>query len=411
MHPDKSPGPDGFNSAFFQNFWAICGDDIFYAATSWLECGFFPPTINDTNICLIPKGVNPISMKDFRPISLCNVVYKIVLKALANRLKVLLDKCVSEEQSAFVEGRSILNNAMIATEIIHTLEKKDERANLTEVRYLMSLLDTYAAAAGEEINLTKSEVLFSHNLSLPAQEDLANIMGVRHVLGTGKYLGLSSMIGRSKKAIFSFIKNHIWNRINSWKGRSLSRAGKKIMIKSVLQAIPTCIMSIFILPDVVVNEIEKMLNSFWWGGGSNNKGIRWKAWDKLTCPKADGGLGFRDFKAFNFAMVAKQGWFLMTNPNVLVSRIFKARYFLRSSFLDSKLGYNPSFVWRSIWKVREVLTLECRWRIGDGRNIRVMNEPWLRGSREGCLMGPQNQVVRDILQVPLTKEAAEDRMV
>ncbi|XP_058781844.1 uncharacterized mitochondrial protein AtMg00310-like [Vicia villosa] len=104
------------------------------------------------------------------------------------------------------------------------------------------------------------------------------------------------------------------------------------MIKSVLQAIPTYIMSIFILPDVVVNEIEKMLNLFWWGGGSNSKGIRWKAWDKLTCPKAEGGLGFRDFKAFNLAMVAKQGWFLMTNLNALVSRIFKARCFPRSSF-------------------------------------------------------------------------------
>ncbi|XP_058726534.1 uncharacterized protein LOC131597891 [Vicia villosa] len=494
MHPDKSPGPDGFNQAFFQNFWAVCGDDIFDAATSWLERGFFPPTKNDTNICLIPKGVNPTSMKDFRPISLCNMVYKIISKALANRLKVLLNKCVSEEQSAFMEGRSILNNAMIATEIIHTLKRRtkgnkvhlalkidiskaydrvdwgflrdviepiepgrglrqgdplspylfiliSEGANLAEVIHLMSLLDIYAAAAGQEINLTKSKVFFSRNLSLPVQEDLANIMGVQYVLGTGKYLGLPSMIGRRKRAIFSFIKDRIWNRINSWKGRSLSRAGKEIMIKSVLQAIPTYIMSIFILPDVVINDIEKMLNSFWWGGGSNSKGIRWKAWDKLTCPKADGGLGFRDFKAFNLAMVAKQGWFLMKNSNALVSRIFKARYFPRSIFLDSKLGYNPSFVWRSIWKAREVLKIGCRWRIGDGRNIRVMNEPWLRGSREGCLMGLQNQgvysltvhdllltnvkqwnmrvlcdlfdysVVRDILQVPLTEEAIEDRMV
>ncbi|XP_058774459.1 uncharacterized protein LOC131648725 [Vicia villosa] len=565
MHPDKSPGPDGFNPAFFQNFWDVCGNDIFDAATSWLECGFFPPSINDTNICLIPKGVNPVSMKDFRPISLCNVVYKIVSKALANRLKVLLDKCVSEEQSAFVEGRSILNNAMIATEIIHTLKRRTKgnkahlalkidiskaydrvdwgflkgvlnrmgfaekwihwmmmcvtsvhysvlvnseaigpiepgrglrqgdplspylfilifeglsslinnsvasgnihgiqicrgapivshllfaddcflfcRANLTEVSHLMNLLDIYAVAAGQEINLSKSEVFFSRNLSVPAQQDLANIMGVRHVLGTGKYLGLPSMIGRSKRSIFSFIKDRIWKRINSWKGRSLSRAGKEVMIKSVLQAIPTYIMSIFILPDVVVNEIERMLNSFWWGGGSNNKGIRWKSWDRLTCPKAEGGLGFRDFKAFNLAMVAKQGWFLMSNPNALVSRIFKARYFPRSSFFYAKVGYNPSFVWRSIWKAREVLTLGCIWWIGDGRSIRIMNEPWLRGTSGGCLMGPQIQgvytltindlllpnvkqwnmgvlrdlfdysVVRDILQVPLSEEVVEDRMI
>ncbi|XP_058762620.1 uncharacterized protein LOC131636007 [Vicia villosa] len=117
-------------------------------------------------------------------------------------------------------------------------------------------------------------------------------MGVHHVMGTGKYLGLPFMIGKSKSSIFSFIKDRIWNCINSWKGRSLSKAGKEIMIKLALQAIPAYIMSIFILPDVVVNEIERMLNSFLWGGRSNSKGIRWKAWDKLTCSKDVGGLGF-----------------------------------------------------------------------------------------------------------------------
>ncbi|GAU25945.1 hypothetical protein TSUD_16830 [Trifolium subterraneum] len=124
MHPDKSPGPDGFNPAFYQRFWEQCSDDIFNAASTWLERGYFPTSLNDTNICLIPKCVNPTSMKDLRPISLCNVLYKMISKVLANRLKCCLDKCVSQEQSAFVEGRSILDNALIATEVIHTLKRK-----------------------------------------------------------------------------------------------------------------------------------------------------------------------------------------------------------------------------------------------------------------------------------------------
>lgn len=86
------------------------------------------------------------------------------------------------------------------------------------------------------------------------------------------------------------------------------------MIKSVLQGIPTYIMSIFILPDVVVNDIEKMLNSFWWGVGNNSNGVRLMTCEKLVCSKNEGRLGFRDFRAFNMALADKQGWFIMTNP-------------------------------------------------------------------------------------------------
>jgi hypothetical protein len=78
------------------------------------------------------------------------------------------------------------------------------RANITEASSLMSLLDTYSAASGQEINLAKSEVFFSRNLSKAAQEDLSSIMGVKHVMGTGTYLGLPSMVGRSKKETFWF---------------------------------------------------------------------------------------------------------------------------------------------------------------------------------------------------------------
>ncbi|XP_058732856.1 uncharacterized protein LOC131604433 [Vicia villosa] len=78
MHPDKSLGPDGFNPDFYQKFRELCSDNIFEAVTHWLDRGFFPSSINETNVCLIPKTVNPNDMKNLRPISLCNVVYKMV---------------------------------------------------------------------------------------------------------------------------------------------------------------------------------------------------------------------------------------------------------------------------------------------------------------------------------------------
>jgi hypothetical protein len=260
----------------------------------------------------------------------------------------------------------------------------------------MSILKTYEEASGQEINLAKSEVFFSRNISKEAQEDLSRIMGVRHVLGTGNYLGLPSLIGRKKKETFSYIKDRIWKRINSWRGRALSKAGKEVMIKSVLQAIPSYVMSIYLLPDSTVKEIERMINSFWWGGGTNNKGIKWLAWDRMTVPKACGGMGFRDFHSFNLAMVAKQGWNIMTKPHTLVAQIYKARYFPKSSLFDAQLGHNPSYAWRGIWKSRHILMNGCRWIVGDGTKIRVMSDPWLREKDSVWVQSPQVQGAHDI---------------
>jgi hypothetical protein len=238
------------------------------------------------------------------------------------------------------------------------------RATIGEANLLMKILKTYEEASGQEINLSKSEVFFSKNLSIAAQEDLSKIMRVKHVLGTGNYLGLPSMIGRKKKEVFAYIKDRIWKRINSWRGRSLSRAGKEVMIKSVLQAIPTYVMSIYLIPESTVKDIERMLNSFWWGSGANNKGIRWLVWDRMIHPKSQGGMGFRDLHAFNLAMIAKQGWNLLSKPHSLVAKIYKARYFPNSSLFDSKIGHNPSYAWRGIWKARHILMHGCRWSIG-----------------------------------------------
>jgi hypothetical protein len=124
MHPDKCPGPDGFNPAFFQQFWHICSQDIFKDCCSWLASGVFPSTLNMTNIALIPKGETQVSMKEWRPIALCNVIYKLVAKVLTNRLKTILSKCISENQSAFVPRRSILDNVMVIIEVVHHMKSK-----------------------------------------------------------------------------------------------------------------------------------------------------------------------------------------------------------------------------------------------------------------------------------------------
>lgn len=85
MHPDKSPGPDGFNPAFYHKFWSLLKDDIFANGVDWLAIESFPSWINKTNLVLVPKVERAYCMKDLTPIALCNVLYKIISKVLCNR--------------------------------------------------------------------------------------------------------------------------------------------------------------------------------------------------------------------------------------------------------------------------------------------------------------------------------------
>lgn len=85
--------------------------------------------------------------------------------------------------------------------------------------------------------------------------------------------------------------------------------------------------------------------------------------------KEGGGLGFRNFEAFNLALLGKQGWNLIQDPDTIISKIFKARYYPRGDFIQAKIGHNPNFTWRSIWYSRLMLVEGCRWKVGNGQKI------------------------------------------
>nr|KYP47844.1 hypothetical protein KK1_030479 [Cajanus cajan] len=121
-------------------------------------------------------------------------------------------------------------------------------------------------------------------------------------------------------------------------------------------------MSTFLLPTSLEDEIQRMLNSFWWGSNHHTgRGIKWLSWDKLTMRKEYGGMSFRHLHGFNLAMLGKQGWNLQSNPDALFTRIFKARYFPQGDFLGARLGHNPSFIWRSIHASQVLVRQGARW--------------------------------------------------
>jgi hypothetical protein len=124
MGPLKVLGSKGCTISFYQHNWPMVGPEICEATLYFLNSSHMDGLINVTNISLIPKGQNPSRVIEFRPISLCNVLYKIISKVLANRLKVVLPIVISSYQSVFLSGRLISNNIIATYETLHTMHMK-----------------------------------------------------------------------------------------------------------------------------------------------------------------------------------------------------------------------------------------------------------------------------------------------
>lgn len=137
MHPCKSPGPDGCPALFYKQHWATVGDDICRVVLEFLNDGVLPHGLNHTNVVLIPKVPNLCEMKDFRPISLCNVSYKLISKALSNRLKSILPLIIDGNQSAFIPGRLITNTNVLSSKIFHFMNHNQAKKR----RYMAMKLD------------------------------------------------------------------------------------------------------------------------------------------------------------------------------------------------------------------------------------------------------------------------------
>jgi len=142
MHPTKAPGPDGMNTLFFQYYWHIVGSDVSRAVIDYLNSRTMLSSTNLTHITLLPKRKNPDSMSHFRPISLRNVIFKIISKVLANKMKKIMGTIISDCQSAFVPERVIADNILISFKILHYMKTK-RRGNKSHMAIKLDMSKAY----------------------------------------------------------------------------------------------------------------------------------------------------------------------------------------------------------------------------------------------------------------------------
>eukprot|EP00253_Pinus_taeda_P021027 PITA_21027 len=129
----KAPGPDGFTTKFFHVFWDLIKEEVWQVVEESRALRWLLPSLNSTFITLIPKVENSITPYKFRPIALYNVLYKVISKVIANRLKPLLPMLISPEQSSYVEGRHIMDGIILTHEIIHSLKQSKQAGMLLKL--------------------------------------------------------------------------------------------------------------------------------------------------------------------------------------------------------------------------------------------------------------------------------------
>ncbi|KAL9678842.1 hypothetical protein QQ045_016693 [Rhodiola kirilowii] len=348
--------------------------------------GMLEEGINKTLITLIPKVKDPKSVGEYRPISLCNVGVKIITKVLANRLKRILPAIISENQGPFVPEKIISDNIIAAQEVIHYIRTRSRqkvkeyqrdrklrgvkicrdapevthmlfaddsvfflRANRENALSLKKILEDYEALSGQKVNLSKSEIYFGRNVVEDDRRMIGAILGVRQVETMSKYLGLPVAFGHNRTEMFRDIIGRIWKKLQGWKEKALSIAGKEVLIKAVIQAMPTYAMSCFKIPDTLIKRIVSMITNYWWSNNKEGRGIHWCKYRNLCKDKMEGGVGFKELSIFNDALLAKQVWRLMEKPDNLVSKLLKEKYYKEANPINCQLGNRPSLMWRSIW--------------------------------------------------------------
>ncbi|XP_071730763.1 uncharacterized protein [Rutidosis leptorrhynchoides] len=502
---DKSPGPDGFSFKFCKHFWSLISNDVIDMVRNFQDLCVIQRGCNSSFFSLIPKKDSPVSIQDYRPISLIGVQYKIIAKLLATRLSSVIGSVISPEQSAFIKERQILDGPLIVNEVVDWCKRKKKKAMLFKVDFdkafdsihwsyifsmmrfmgfdmkwilwikaclksskaslllngspssefsierglrqgdplspflfiigmeglhaaindasdaslysglrinnrinnirlnlccyaddvlfigewdvynaynLVTILGCFFAVSGLKINLHKSSV-FSVGVDSNEVNRLARVLGCSSANFPFTFLGISVGQNMHRFEGWKGVIDKVKNRLASWKANLLSFGGRLTLVKSVMGSIATFTMSLFEAPKKVIQRIESLRSSFFWGAKDNERKIHWVNWRLIQNPYDKGGLSVNCLKSLNLALLYKWRWRFFSNKDALWVKVISAIHGLHKGNSMPCMP-NASGSWSAIHSVvsklhhdnvlpQESLSI----KVGNGLHTDFWHDPWI----------------------------------
>ncbi|XP_042965576.1 uncharacterized protein LOC122299388 [Carya illinoinensis] len=269
-------------------------------------------------------------------------------------------------------GSIIISHLLFADDTLLFCE-----ATAGHIESLKAILLCFEAVSGLKINLAKTEMV--------AVGEVNNIRGLANILGCVvsslplKYLGLPLGASFKAKSIWEGVLEKFERRLAGWKKVYLSKGGRITLIKSTLSNLPTYFLSLFPLPASIAQRLEKLQRDFLWGGIGEEFKYHLVGWDKICTPLRDGGLGIRDVRAFNMALLGKWLWRYNCEREALWKGVIDIKYGSECGGWCSKEGRGTYGVglWKYIRKGWESFSCNTRLCLGDGSRISFWMDRWV----------------------------------
>ncbi|XP_026410782.1 uncharacterized protein LOC113306007 [Papaver somniferum] len=340
----------------------IFGDDFVAAVKNFFDKYKLLKEVNNNFIALVAKKENPNTVADFIPISCCNVVYKCITKIISLRMKKVLSGLISVNQSAFISGRAIQENIMVAHEIVRNYHSKKGSPRCALKLDLKKIYDTVSWAvllllAASPLNdfLVKSSncnglEMNRHNTCLfHSAIDDANLNLIVQALDCFvgdlpvRYLGVPLLSARLSYKDYIPLLEKIRMRVKTWKARFLAFPGRVLLIKAVLNGMVYFWLSCFVLPKKAIKELNTIFKRFLWDGPDLGKRFNPIRWPNFCQPYDCGDLGIKYLEITNVAANSRHIWDLVSGKVIIWTDSVKGNLIKDQDFWSMEIPHDSSW--------------------------------------------------------------------